>query len=296
MTPNWNQYFHDKVIWVTGASSGIGEQLCYQFDEMGAHLILSARSENKLQAVKRKLKNRRSTAYILPLDLEQLDTLPHKIEEAENLFGRIDILVNNAAVAIRDFALNTRLDIDKKLMDINYFGAIALTKGILPGMLKRNSGHLVIVSSLSAKVGFPRGSAYSASKHALHGFYNSLRCEMADQNIFITLLLPGIIETKITAHAVMGDGSTFGKVERSYQKAFPAELAARRLAKAIAQRKEEKFVGGSEGLILALNRISPSWTHRLIRSHPLKRMRKLKRFFRRKKQSATSKSPKNEMV
>lgn len=279
MTQNWQKYFHDKVIWITGASSGIGEQLAYKLNSMGAHLILSARNEKKLQTVKANLKNAKLPAHILTLDLEQLDSLPNKIEEAEAIFGRIDILINNAAVAVRDFALNTQLAIDKKLMDINYFGTITLTKGVLPSMLKRKSGHIVVTSSLSAKLGFPKASAYAATKHALHGFFNSLRCEITDPNIFITLLLPGIIQTEITSHAVLGDGTTFGKVEKTFQKAFSPEKAAFLFAKAIAHQKEEKFIGGSEGLILVSNRIAPSLTQKIIRNHPLKKLRKLKRFF-----------------
>jgi len=285
----WQNYFKDKVVWVTGASSGMGEQLCYALDKYGARLILSARNEERLQRVVAGLGEAgKAAARILPLDLEQLSALPAKAAEAEALFGRVDILVNNAGLGIRDFALNTRMDVDERLMKINYFGAVALTKALLPGMIRRNYGHIAVVSSLSAKVGIPRTSAYAAPKHALHGFFDSLRSELDNPNIFITLLIPGIIQTEITAHALKGDGTTFGKVELSFQKAFPVDKAVLEMARAIAQKREEKFVGGSEGWLLAINRVSPALAKYIIRNHPLKRLRSLKQLFSAKKKDSST--------
>jgi short-subunit dehydrogenase len=266
-----------NVIWITGASSGIGEQLCYQFAALGASLILSARNVAKLQEVESKLATYKTSVKLLPLDLEQLDNLPGKVEEALAIYGRVDYLVNNAGIGLRDFALSTDLKTDQKIMRINYFGPIQLTKHVLPHMLDRKVGQIVVMSSLSGKYGVPRTSSYAASKHALQGFFETLRSEIAGSGIYITIIIPGIIKTEITAHALVGDGQPFGKVEKTFQSAYPAEKAARKIVRATLNKKEEVFVGGMEGITLWLNRLSPWLLRRFIRNHPIKRWRNIKK-------------------
>lgn len=277
--PNKLLPFSNQVIWITGASSGIGEQLALQLSQLGARLILSARNGRRLNQVREKLPALPGQVQVLPLDLEALPSLPGKAQEALSFYGRVDILINNAALAIRDFALATTLDIDQKLMAINYFGPMVLTKQLLPHMLARGSGQLVVMSSLSGKYGVPRTAAYAASKHALHGFFETLRSEIAGRGIVISIIVPGIIKTQITAHALRGDGSSFGRIEKTFQSAYPVEKAAQKMVKAILKKKEEVFVGGSEGITLWLNRLSPWLLRRLIRSHPIKRLRNLKQHF-----------------
>jgi short-subunit dehydrogenase len=277
----------DKVVWITGASSGIGEQLCYQFAKQGASLIISAQSVPKLEKVKANLATYQVAVHILPFDLEQLETLPDKVTKALSYFGKVDILVNNAGIALKDWVLSTKLEVDQKVMNINYFGPVVLTKHLLPHMLERDDGQIVVMSSLSGKYGVPKISAYAASKHALHGFFETLRSEIADTGVDISIIVPGIIQTEITAHALKGDGSLFGKVDKTFQKAYPAEKAAEKIVRAVMKRKEEAFVGGSEGITLVLNRLSPWLFRRIIRSHPIKKMRKLKALFSFKK-TATS--------
>lgn len=272
-----------KVVWVTGASSGIGEQLCYQFAQQGASLIISSRNVTKLELVKSNLEHYQVPVEVLPLDLEQLADLPGKGNEALGYFGKVDYLVNNAGIALKDWALSTSLETDQKVMNINYFGPILLTKLILPQMLARGDGQIAVTSSLSGKYGVPKISSYAASKHALQGFFETLRSEIADTGVGITIIIPGIIQTEITAHALKGDGSLFGKVDKTFQKAYPADKAAKEMLRAILKRKEEVFVGGTEGVTLILNRISPWLLRRFIRNHPIKKMRKLKRFFSFKK-------------
>jgi len=271
--------FKDKVVWITGASSGIGEALCYQFSELGADLIISARREDKLIEVNRKLPRNPGSAKILPIDLERLEELPKKTNTALSFYGKIDYLINNAGLSVKDFAMNTNLSIDQKLMNINYFGPMVLTKNLLPHFLQRNQGHIVVTSSLSGKYGVPKIASYAASKHALHGFYETLRSEIAGNNIPITIIIPGIIQTEITAHALTGSGEPFGKVERTFQTAYPVEKAAKKIIRAVLRKKEEAFVGGSEGFTLYLNRLSPWLLRRFIRNHPIKKLRKLKNYF-----------------
>jgi dehydrogenase/reductase SDR family member 7B len=271
--------FLNKVVWITGASSGIGEALAYRFSDLGAFLILSARNEDNLKMVNDNLSMNPGAAKILPMDLEDLMHLPIKVQQALSMYGRIDYLINNAGLAVRDYALATDIKIDQKLMNVNYFGPVMLTKCLLPYLVDQGSGHIVVMSSLSGKYGVPKTAAYAAPKHALHGFFETLRSEIAHTGVYITIIVPGIIETAITTHAVTGEGNLFGKLEKTFQSAYPVDKAAGKIIKAILKKKEEVFVGGSEGITLFINRFSPWLLRRIIRNHPLKWLRKLKRKF-----------------
>lgn len=273
-----NNPFFNKVVWITGASSGIGEALSCRFAALGASLILSSRREEALNRVNAKLPENPGSAKVLPLDLEDLEQLPIKTKEALSFYGHIDYFISNAGLAVKDFALNTDISIDQKLMHINYLGPIAITKKLLPGFIKNKSGNIVVVSSLSGKYGVPRIAAYAASKHALIGFFESLRSETYNKGIKITIIIPGIVKTEITAHALTGSGELFNKVETTFKTAYPVDKAARKIVDAILKEKEEVFVGGSEGFTLWLNRFSPWLLRRVIRNHPIKRMRTLKKF------------------
>lgn len=272
------EYFAGKTVWLTGASSGIGEQLAYQLNLHGAKLIISSRRAEELERVKGNMPGNKSDVHVLPLDLERTDQLPDAVAQASNMFGPIDILINNAGIAQRDFAMNTRFSIDRKIMEVNYFATILLTKLLLPGMLERKSGHIVVVSSMSGKYGIPRSSAYAASKHALHGFFDSLRAEIGTRTVALTVIIPGIINTGITRSAMRGDGTAYGKQERTQSEGCPPEKAALQMMKAIASRKEEAFVGGVEKATLILNRLFPRFVNKLIANHPIKKLRNLKGF------------------
>ena len=165
----------DHVVWLTGASSGIGEQLAYQLADKGAKLVLSARRKEELERVKNNCNS--DTIEILTLDLEDNFSLQQKFKEARTFFGDIDILINNGGISQRDTILNTSLEVDRKLMEVNYFGSITLSKMLLPKMVERKSGHHVIVTSTVGIINTPYRSGYGASKHALHGFYDALRAE-----------------------------------------------------------------------------------------------------------------------
>jgi short-subunit dehydrogenase len=266
----------DRVVWITGASSGIGEALSYRCSELGAKLILTARREEALQRVNDRLPRLPGTACVLPQDLERLDELPELTERALACFGRIDIFISNAGLAVKDYTLDTQLAVDQKLMNINYFAPTVLTKHLLPHFLARGAGQIAVVSSLSGKYGVPRIAAYAASKHALHGFFETLRSEVHDEGIDITIIIPGIIRTEITAHAVTGTGESFGRVEETFRTAYPVDKAARDIVRAILAGKEEVFIGGTERITLWLQRLSPWLLRRFIRNHPIKRLRRLK--------------------
>ena len=235
--------FEGKVVWITGASSGIGEAIAIQISRLNARLILSARREEELNRVKG-LCDANASIEVLPLDLAAAETLEEKTRQAETVFGRIDILINNGGISQRDFVRNTSMKVDRQLMEVNYFGAIALSKYVLPEMVKRKSGQHVVVTSATGIVSTPRRSAYAASKHALHGWYDALRAEHHDDNIAVTLICPGYILTNLSYNALKGDGSKQDKLDKTHENGMSPETLARRSIKAILNKKEEVYIGG----------------------------------------------------
>jgi dehydrogenase/reductase SDR family member 7B len=265
--------FRGRVVWITGASSGIGEQLAHFLARAGARLILSARNEDALQEVRARCAEP-GLVRILPLDLEQLDRLTVAAQEAAKLFGHIDVLINNAGVAVQDLALNTSLEVDRRVMAINYFAPVTLIKALLPAMLERGEGQVVAVSSLSGKFGLPRAAAYAASKHALHGFMDSLRVELRGAGVAVTTVVPGIIRTDITVHALTGDGKASGRMLALHLNGVSAERCAEGIVRALRRGKPEPFVGGPERVLLPFRRLFPRMFYRFIGAHPVKRLRR----------------------
>lgn len=189
--------FQNKVIWITGASSGIGRALAIELSNQDALLIISARSKAALEAVKKSCKNP-SNVWVLPLDLEAHSSFIKITATAIQIFGKIDILVNNGGISQRSLAAETNISVDKKIMEVNYTGTVALTKTILPHFIENNKGQFVVTTSMVGLIGTPLRSSYAASKHALHGFFDSLRAEVFDYNIAVTLICPGFVSTNIS--------------------------------------------------------------------------------------------------
>jgi short-subunit dehydrogenase len=260
----------DKVIWITGASSGIGEALAYELAARGAKLILSARRKEELEKVKGNCPAKsQADVRVLPLDLTKPETLKLSTDAALQIFGHVDILVNNGGISQRSFAKDTLIDVDRRIMEVNYFGAVTLTKFLLPHFLKRQAGHFVTVSSVTGVFGTPYRSGYAASKHALHGFFDSLRAELwsdVKDKITVTMICPGFIHTPITLSAVTGDGSPLGKMDDAQYKGKPADWCAVKIADAIEKKKEEVYIGGIETLGVRFKRIFPKWFSRYIRT------------------------------
>lgn len=272
--------FNGKVVWITGASSGIGRSLAFAFHDAGAKLILSARRADDLEEVKRTCGNG-SDIHVVPLDLADLDTLPAHGARALAIYGHVDYMVHNAGVALRDRVVDTSIDIDQRIMTVNYFGPVALTKALLPSMLQRRAGCFVVISSLSGKYGGPQLSSYAASKHALHGFFESLRAEVHADGIRITLIVPGFIRTPIVSSAVTGGGGTYGRTLEAHERGMDPAECARRTLKAVARGKEEALVGGLEMYSVYLKRLFPRLLSTLLRHHPMKLRDRLVRMFSR---------------
>ncbi|SNS86032.1 Short-chain dehydrogenase [Ekhidna lutea] len=254
----------DSVVWVTGASSGIGEQLAYQLAEKGAKLIISARRKEELDRVKSNCKS--ETVETLSLDLEDEFSLKQRAKEAGTIFGEVDILINNGGISQRDTILNTSLEVDRRLMEVNYFGSITLSKTLLPKMVERKKGHHVIVTSTVGIINTPFRSGYGASKHALHGFYDALRAEHHNDNIKVTIVLPGYIKTNISYNALVGDGSQQNKMDPGQAKGMSPEKCARLIIKAIENNKTEVYIGGAkEKLGIYLKRFWPKAAAKAVR-------------------------------
>ncbi|TVQ46377.1 MAG: SDR family oxidoreductase [Gammaproteobacteria bacterium] len=230
-----------QTVLITGASSGIGRALALELDRRGARLVLAARRLEALEAV-RAACSTPARHHLLALDLEDADALPARAAEAERLAGPIDILVNNAGLSLRGRIAETDIAVDRRIMEVNYFGSIGLTKALLPGMLARGRGQVVVVSSIVGHISTPMRSAYAASKHALHGWFDALRAEVHDQGIRVTLVLPGYINTDISLNALCPDGRRHGRMDRNQAGGLPAEYCARRMAEAIARGRAEVIV------------------------------------------------------
>lgn len=258
-------FFSNKVVWVTGASSGIGQEICRQIAASGASLVISSRNEKALEELKLQLKNA-DKHFILPLDLEKSENFADLAAKVIEKFGRIDYLFNNGGLSQRSEAAATSIDVDRKIMEINYFGNIALSKAVLPYMQKNKSGHIVVISSISGKFGFYLRSAYSASKHALHGFYESLALEEAKNNIKVTIACPGKINTPISTNALTGEGEKHGIMDHNQETGMPVDLCVKKLLAAVEQNKKEVLIGNKEIKAVTLKRFLPGLFWKIIKN------------------------------
>ena len=232
-----NKSFNKKVVWIVGASSGIGAEIAMQINTAGGIVILSARNESKLKAVQKKLPHPENV-LLLSLDLEDQSNFSEKADKIIALYGRIDYLFNNGGLSQRGEASQTPIEVDRRIMEINYFGNIALTKAVLPIMQKQQMGHIVVISSIAGKFGFFLRSAYAASKHALQGFYESVLLEEEKNNIAVTIAYPGKINTEISKSALNSDGDAHGVMDHNQETGMPVAVCVKKLLKAVTKKKK----------------------------------------------------------
>jgi len=254
----------DKVIWITGASSGIGEALVKQVAKEGGKIILSSRRKEALEAVQSAAGLTEENSLVLPLDLAQYDQMPEKVEKALAHFGRIDILINNGGISQRSLIVDTGMEVYKRLMDIDYLGTVALTKAVLPQMIKQNGGHISVVTSLMGKFASPLRSGYCGAKHALHGFFDALRLEHEKDNIKVTIFCPGYIHTNISMNAVTGDGTAQQKMDKATQNGLTPEQCAIQMLSGLKKNKMEIAIGRKEKMGILLKRFFPRLLHRIV--------------------------------
>jgi short-subunit dehydrogenase len=260
-----DKQFKDKVIWITGASSGIGEALALEFAKREARLILSARREEELKRVLEQTKLPSLDVMILPFDLNDTSNASGLTAQVINKFGRIDILINNGGYSQRSETMQTPIEIDRQLMEVNYFSYVNLTKAVLPYMKRKKSGHIVVISSIAGKFGFYLRSSYSAAKHALHGFFESLRLETESLGIKTLIVCPGKIKTNVSFNAITATGVSHDKMDESHENAMSAEDCAKQVIDAIIKNKEEIYIGGKEILMVKIKRFFPKLFSKLIR-------------------------------
>ncbi|HOS97470.1 MAG TPA: SDR family oxidoreductase [Deltaproteobacteria bacterium] len=255
--------FTDKVVWITGASSGIGEALAYALSKQGSRLILSSRNVQRLGEVKAGCASAGSH-LVLPLDLEDSTAFDDAVAQALARFGRIDVLINCGGISQRGLASDTTMETLRKIMETDFFGTVALTKAVLPSMIRNRSGHIVVISSLMGKFSTPLRSGYCASKHALHGYFDALRAELRDKGIRVTIVCPGFIRTGISVNALCADGTCHGVMDEAQARGMSAAACADRILQGLGKGSEEILVGGREILGVYLKRFAPGLLSRIV--------------------------------
>jgi len=248
------------VIWITGASSGIGRALATAYSALGHRIIISARNVKELEITKQ-LCLHKINVTVLPLDLCDSSYLPNKVSEAIAIYGRIDILINNAGLSQRSLIADTAISVYKKLMDVNYLGTIALSKALLPYFVNQKSGHYVTVTSLMGRFGSPYRSGYCAAKHGLHGFFDVLRMEHAKDHIKVTMVCPGFVKTKVAQNALTKDGNPQLTDDVATQNGLAPSVCAHRIVRAVKRKKFEVYIGRKEVLGIYLKRFFPRLLH-----------------------------------
>ena len=251
-----DKLFDGKVAWITGASSGIGEALVYAFVSGNATVIASSNDLPGLERVKAS-SARSSLVHCVPFDLSDTEGIEKIVKDQVKNLGKIDYLLNIGGISQRARIDETPLWLDRKIFEINYFGTIALTKAVLPFMIQQKSGHILATSSISGRFGFPLRSAYSASKQALHGFFETLYLENKQSNIRSSVIIPGRVRTSISIHALNSEGREHGKLDEGQAKGVSPEKAAEIIIKGIIRNKREILVGKGELIMLHIRRYMP---------------------------------------
>lgn len=259
--------YKGKAVWITGASSGIGLETAYRFAEGGARLILTALEADILEDVASEcLRKGAMEAKALPFDLSQTAMLEELAEEALNTYGRIDVLYNNAGISQRGTTVETDMDVIRKVMDIDFYAPVIITKAVLPSMIANGGGQLAVTTSIAGLFGFPLRCAYSAAKHALYGFFETVAAENFKDNIRVTIVTPGRVRTNISVNSLEKDGKVHGKMDEGQAGGITPVKASRKIFKAISNEKNEVLVGGGELVMAYIKRFFPRMCARIARN------------------------------
>lgn len=252
-----NHYYQDKVVVITGASSGIGKALALQLAQQNAKLILTARRKDVLEAVQKDCLKYTQHCHIIPFDLSKTDQIQGLADAAIAIYGYVDVLINNAGVSQRSLTIDTDIRVDRSIMELDYFAVITLTKALLPQFVKRRSGHIIVISSVSGLMGFPMRSAYAAAKHALHGFFETLQTEKPAEGLHITIACPGRINTPISMSALTGDGKAHQVMDKGQLNGIPVDICASKILKATQHKKKKIVIAKGERILLMLKQFFP---------------------------------------
>ncbi|NCP83501.1 MAG: SDR family oxidoreductase [Bacteroidetes bacterium] len=250
---------NDKWIWISGASSGIGEALAKNLANKGGKVIISARNSSKLEAIH---KENPDSFYVIPMDVASDVERKQALEKVKELTNTVDIIIHSAGVSQRSSAVKTELSVLKALFEVNFFGLVELNRMVLP--LLKSGSQIVVINSLVGKFATPFRTAYSASKHALDGYFEGLAYELTQNNIEICMVYPGYIKTDISLNALTAKGSKYGKMDETQEKGMSADRCAEIIVNGLIKRKKEIIVGGSEIIGMYLKRFFPSLLKRII--------------------------------
>ncbi len=257
--------YKNKVIWITGASSGIGEALAMVAAKQGAKLILSARRADELNRVKAATGLPDEQVLVLPLDVADVTAIAAATEKATAHFGQIDVLVNNAGLSHWSKIKDTSFEVIQQIMSVNFFGGVALAKAVLPGMLRHKSGSIIVVSSILGKMITPKQGAYNASKHALMGFYETLQAELKGEGVNVLLVCPGFVRTNVAKNSLDRNGKPINKDNQLIAGGLdPIVVAEKILDAAAAGKREIVIAGAKEHFGLMMKRFFPALFARFI--------------------------------
>ncbi len=261
---NERDFYNGKTAWITGGSSGIGQALAKRLAANGATVIISGSNISRLDRIAVEIRETGATAESIPFDLSDPDEVDHAANKVIEKYQNIDFLFNNGGVSQRTNAIDTTVATDRKIMEINYFSGIILTKKILPFMIKNGGGHIIATSSITGLFGFPLRSAYSASKHAMHGFYESLWTEFHDKGIRTTIACPGRVRTAISMNAIGKDGKPHGRMDHGQSYGISPEACARQMLRAVMRNRRQVLIGGKELMLARLKRLLPPVFYRIV--------------------------------
>ncbi|RFS22756.1 short chain dehydrogenase [Chitinophaga silvatica] len=243
------QQYKDKVVLITGGNSGIGKELALLLARQQAKLILVARNIPALEAARNECRLYTPNCEVIQADVTDEIQVKEAAERAVNIFGRIDVLVNNAGVTQRSKLIDTSVAAIRQLMEINFFGAVIFTKALLPHFKEQQQGQIIVISSMAGLMGYPWRSGYNAAKHALQGYFETLQTEQPIPQLYTTIICPGRIHTPITYAAITGDGSPYGKMDPHQEKGLSVHYCAREILKAMAKRKKVVLIAREEKLL-----------------------------------------------
>ncbi|MGP5211151.1 SDR family NAD(P)-dependent oxidoreductase [Psychrobacter alimentarius] len=262
--------YKELTIWITGASSGIGEALAIAFAKRGATIILSGRDHDKLAAVKQCCKHTKKH-LVVPFDLSDAEQAKKAYSMAKTHTGNIDWLINNAGVSQRSLIMDTAEEVERQIMELDYFAQTRLTRLVLPDMIAQGGGKIVMISSVAGLLGTQYRGAYGAAKAAIHMWANSLRAELHDQGIEVATIFPGFIQTNVSINALTGDGSQQGTMDEATNKGLTATAFAKQAVTALTKGEEYIIIAGTkEKLATKVNRVSPPRLYKLIRESQVK--------------------------
>lgn len=262
--------FTDQVVWITGASSGLGKALAQECAARGAQVILTARRYEELENVRASL-HQPEQHLSIALDITDQQQVLQAYSQVLAAKGRIDWLINNAGLSQRALISDTTMQTERAIMELDYFSQVFLTKTVLPILLKQQSGRVVFVSSVAGLLGTQYRATYSAAKGAIHMWANSLRAEVGEQGIGVSVIFPGFVKTNVSFNALNGEGKPQGHQDEAIANGLEPEAFARQVLDALLRGDEYIVVGGAkEKLGVWMSRLSPKLLYKMIRKSSVK--------------------------